>query len=197
MFIVVMWLWRRYVHRTENALDSCECMAIQKRAEKMHSAVDSKLRAMDSRDPDKPQRGPTDPEQPPTEETPPISTDVKGQTRISVVIAVALLAGTMLAGWEMRASTATPNEPTASRNETATSPNETSIHVAGCTPGASFDARLAELRTRPTLSAVSVIDREPPTAERRAEVLAALKPLLASENKSIRLTAGNAAKRWE
>lgn len=60
-----------------------------------------------------------------------------------------------------------------------------------------LDARIADLRSRPTLATVSAIDREPPVAERRAEVLALLGPLTESENKSIRLTAANAARRWE
>lgn len=71
MWLVARWLNRRYIRRTEATLDACECTAIQKQATKMHSAVDAKIRAMDSRDPDSGRV--TTPATPPTDELPLIS----------------------------------------------------------------------------------------------------------------------------
>lgn len=50
LIFVLAWLFnRRHWKRVEATLDRCECTIIGKRAEKMHAAVDAKIRAMDSR----------------------------------------------------------------------------------------------------------------------------------------------------
>ena len=52
MWVMAWWLNRRHWKRIDAIHDACECMAIQRRAVKMHHAVDTKIRAMDSRNPD-------------------------------------------------------------------------------------------------------------------------------------------------
>ena len=49
MWITAWILNRRHWKRMERELDKCECMRIQQRAVRMHHAVDTKIRAMDSR----------------------------------------------------------------------------------------------------------------------------------------------------
>lgn len=125
--------------------------------------------------------------------------DTAGHSRISVVIAVALFAGSLLAGWEMRGRTHEPREQSQRSHESPAVNGVATAHEfrAVANDDRAFDVKLAELRARPSLATVSAIDRSPPIPERRAEVLAALKPLLENESKSIRLCAANAVKRWE
>lgn len=60
-----------------------------------------------------------------------------------------------------------------------------------------LDAKLAELRTRPTLATVAWFDSEPVDPRRRADVLPALRVATKHPNKSVSFTAKNAAARWE
>lgn len=108
-----------------------------------------------------------------------------GHVQLSLLFlaAVALLA--FYAGGEVR-------EHSLRRVATADAVPETLLPSSGD----QLEVKLNEIEATPTLAAVSWIDRCPPDPERREQVLAALRPLLDSPNKSIKLVAFNATERW-
>lgn len=169
---VGVWAWFRFRKRRNlraKQHESCQCDAIVERAREMNDRVDSKIREMDSRNPDKPDR--------------------QAITTITFPLIMTALLLTFLLGMGAGRETVKPVLAVEVREKADSTP-----------PGSfhgQFETKLAELRTRPTLAVVSAIDRTPPIPERRAEVLAALKPLLQSDSKSIQLVARNAVKRWE
>lgn len=181
----------RHMQGIERSLDSCECMAIQKRAEKMHAAVDSKIRAMDSRDPDEPLHGPHKREEPPTVEMPslpPLDDCDRGATRISVVIVLLLLLGSFLVGFQTGGHV---REKVLQSREGVIK----STSVAKSAPK-SFDERLTDLRQHPTLLTIGWFERTQVVPERRREVAVVLETIADSDNQDNVRAAVAALGKW-
>lgn len=173
LFLLARWMQRRHMGHIESSLDSCECMAIQRRAEKMHAAVDSKIRAMDSRDPDKPLASPTPPAEPPTVEVPkliaPPDDSERAAITIRLVAALALFAGVLLAGWLIG------SRPVQTREGVIKSSPAVKVVAAK-----SFNERLADLKYKPTLLTIGWFERTQLIPERRREVAAVLEAVAQS-----------------
>lgn len=204
-----VWFWMR--QRTRNlhqhlqaTMAACACEKAKERAQTTRDSVEVVMQKIDSRAPDeKPVT--IVPDVPETAEHPPLPDKRNGATTIAAPVFFLLLAGVfLLGGWtrerasgarEMAVSPMT-NEEAAYRHGRALTGTDSRGFERRATHG-QFDARLAELRTRPTLAAVVYFSGQPVRDEHRAKVVKALRDCSDDSSKSVSFAARAELKRWE